>query len=139
MADPTASDADLHAYLRRGRLQVRTERDAEVFGKIATSVQLHDTVRKQLLLDAQRMNNFATQDLDKNSACRQMIGLGVKELTSTRAQVLREKCEKQQAAERADLESDQAQQAINQKNMDRAQVLFREFRIELGLPPIENQ
>jgi hypothetical protein len=133
-ADPTASDADLQAYLHRARLQVRTERDAEIFGKIATAVQLNDTVRKQVLLNAQRMVDIASRDLNENSACRQMLRLGVKEMMSSRAQVLREQCEKQQAVEKAEQESEQAQQATYQKEMDRARTLFRDFRNELGLP-----
>ncbi len=138
-ADPTASDAELHAYLRRARFQVRTERDAEIFGKIATAVQLSDGGRELVLLDARRMANFASWDLKESSACRQLAGTGVKELTSPKALVKKKQCEKQLAAENAERQWEQAQKAIYQKNMVREQALFKDFRNELGLPPVENQ
>jgi hypothetical protein len=138
-ADPTASDAELHAYLRRARFQVRTERDAEIFEKIATAVQLSDGDRKQVLLDAQRMADFATWDSKESSVCRQMIRTGMKKLAFPKARVVREQCKKQLAADKAERQWEQAQRAVYQKNMDRAQALFRDFRNELGLPPVENQ
>lgn len=137
--DPTASDADIHAYLRRARLQIRTERDVEIFGKITTAVQLKRMMRKQALINAQELGDFATHDLDENSPCRQMLRLGATKLASTRAQTLREQCEGQQAAEKAELKSSKAKQAIYQKEMDQERALLRDVRNELGLPVIEDK
>ena len=131
-ADPTASNADIHAYLRRARLQVRTDRDAEVFGKLATSVQLRDIVLQHELLVSQRSLDEANKSA--NSVCGQLGRLGIKELESPRGHALLEECGKEQAVEKAQSDSLQKQMALDQENMERAQSLLKEFRNELGLP-----
>ncbi len=136
-ADATASNADIHAYLRRARLQIRTERDAEVFGKLATAVQLSDSARQHERLNLQNLSGNANQL--ENSPCMQMGRLTMKEMMSPRGHALTEKCSLQNVADKAELDSAKAQDATDQKNRERAQALFREFRNDLGLPPIEKQ
>lgn len=136
-ADPTSSNTDVHAYLRRARLQIRTNRDAEVFGKLATSVQLRDIVLQHELQVSKRSLEEANEF--SNSDCGQVGSLDIKELEAARGRALMERCSKEQAVEKAESDSLRAQMALDQRNIERAQSLLREFRNELGLPMVSDQ
>ena len=84
-----------------------------------------------MLLNAQRMDNFATRDLNENSACRQMLRLEVKEVPP-RAQVLREQCKNSKPQRRQNWNQNRYNKLFTRRTWIEREICSGIFAMSLG-------
>jgi len=125
--DPSATEGDILVYIRDARLQVRTNKDAEVLQKFQTCIRLAK--------DASELNNQVFQETLSS------IGDGLKCIGlphSTQREIddiLR--CDKEQLAEtKRKQELHSAMDARAKSEGSAAKTLYGEVRMELGLRPL---
>ena len=128
-ADPSASLDDVQAYVRDGRLQVRTERDRAELAKLVKLVQLQED-SEQLFVNLK--GDIAGGPCPQLEQLEQLEQLDSSEVTSSYGRNLATECKDNMRL----LEEEQKQVNNDTKEFNR---LFGELRADLGLPPLKGK
>lgn len=125
-ADPSASPADVQAYVRDARLQVRTERDNAELVKLVRLVQLQE--------DSEQLLASVKGDIAGGPCPQlgQLEQLDSSEVTSSYGRSLAKQCKDDMQL----VEQEQKQVNNDTREFNR---LFNELRADLGLPLMKEQ
>lgn len=133
--DPTASDADVHAYLRDARLQVRTTRDKELLGKLTRIVQLSEDATEQGQLIDQSFHE--TLQSFSGGPCEQLETLSSDELRSSLGTDLRKQCGEQAKSDKLSEQMTNSEERREDQDKKEAKQLYDQLRSDLGLAQVK--
>lgn len=138
--DPAASEGDILAYIRDARLQIETKKDAEVLQKFQMVVQLtkdSSEINSRLFSEAMRsLESMASGDeystFDRLVNLRSQHKPVPKDLEAQMDQALADV----EARHKHEKEINDGEEKRAKDEANTAKDLYKEVRLELGLPPL---